>query len=550
VRWWATAALSWLLAVASKENAATFPAVVWCYEWIFHRSADARWARRSVAWVGAAGVPMVALMFFNYPDPFRDYLFHDFGVVDRLLSLPRVFLYYASLIGLPLPSRLVLMHDFEASSGLFEPPMTALALAALAALVFMALRRLRSEPIIAFAALWFAITLSVESTIFPLRLVHEHRLYLPLAGIAFAVARAGVGLGALAPRLAVVAAGVAIVALATGTHVRNRVWHDGETLGADVVAKSPGAAIGPMNLGVIYAERGERDRATALFQRAIEADPDFGGPYRAIATQKFEAGRTAEAIPLFEKAARLDPLDHYAFGQLGIALYTSGRAEKSLHYFRESLRIKPADRIVNHYGKALFALGRVDEAIAQHRRALMMDPDYAYAHLALGVAEARRGRSREARAAFDRALSIEPLVDAHIELANLDWQQGRARAAVERLRGVIAREPRRFVAANNLAWFLATTADSELSDPEEALGLVAVARGGTVDAGLLDTQAAAQAAAGDYRAALETATAAIALAREAGNTRLVVALEERADSYRAGRRWIDPVTERATDAGP
>jgi hypothetical protein len=37
-------------------------------------------------------------------------------------------------------------------------------------------------PIVAFAVLWFLVGHSLESTVFPLEIIHEHRNYLPALG--------------------------------------------------------------------------------------------------------------------------------------------------------------------------------------------------------------------------------------------------------------------------------------------------------------------------------------------------------------------------------
>ena len=46
------------------------------------------------------------------------------------------------------------------------------------------------------------------------------------------------------------------VLVAAGTHERNRVWHDDESLWRDVVAKSPNNGRGLMNYGLIFMQRG------------------------------------------------------------------------------------------------------------------------------------------------------------------------------------------------------------------------------------------------------------------------------------------------------
>jgi len=539
--YFATSLVAWLLAVGSKESAASFPAIVWAYEWLFHQRADARWALRSAALLAVAAVPMVGLAYWNYGDPFRDYAFHDFTVFERLLSQPRVFFYYAGLIALPLPDRLVLMHDFATSRGLLEPWTTALSWVALLALLALALRERRRRPLPVFGALWALVALSVESSVFPLRLVHEHRLYLPMAGVVLAVSPLWAWLAARSRATAAAVGALMVVLLVVATHVRNRVWSDEASLWADVVAKSPGLAIGYNNLGAAYVAQDRWDEAERLFREARRVDPTFGSAYRSLAGVALHRGEVDASIPLFERAAELDPLSHFGLAQVGMALTMAGREQEALGWFERAESVFVHPQILYHHGKTLLRLGRARESVAMQRRALALDPDHAYAHVGLAAAVAALGHAGEARAELERALAIEDLADAHLELARLDWSQGRVRAAVSRLEALVEADDPSLLALNNLAWMLATTRDARLRDPQRALQLAerSIARMPSADAGLLDTRAAAEAALGDFASALATARRAQELARAQGDIGLAEEIAARASRYARGRPWRD-----------
>ena len=544
VAWWGGSALAWGLALGSKESAATFPVIIALYEWLLHRGADRRSALQLAGVVAVAGLVSFGVMRFYYTDPFRDTFYHDFTLGERLLSQPRVLVYYASLIAWPDPSRLSLMHDFAPSRGVFSPWTTLPALAALIATVVWALRAVERRPLAVFALGWCGVALAVETSVFPLRLAHEHRLYLPLVGVAIALgAGARVGL-ARRPKWVLVVAGLVIGSLTFATHVRNRVWQERASVWADVVEKSPGEGIAYANLAALAVDAGRYEEAFDWLERGGAAAPGYPGIPRGLGAIHSARGDHERALPFLLDAIALDPLDHAAIGQVGIELLLIGRADEALRYFRESTRIFEHPLIVHQHGVALARLHRFDEAIIKQQRAIDLSPDDGHAHVALGAALTAVGRRVEARRVLGRALQLDDPLGARVELAGLAWVSGEPVAAISHLREALGSGPESLTALNNLAWMLATVADPALRDGAEALALIARAEAleSEPDAESMDTRAAAEAAAGEFARALSTAVRAAALARANGDARLAREIELRAEQYRAGRSYLDPIS--------
>jgi len=540
--WLAASAVAWIAAVGSKESAAAFPALLWLYEWIVVRGADARAARWMGGVVAVAALAMVALASQTYGDPFRDYRFHDFDLVDRLWSQGRVAFVYAGLVLAPTPSRLSLIHELAPSRGAFEPWTTLPAWIAVVALAALAIARARRAPLVALGVGFVVVALAIESSIFPLRLVHEHRLYAAMVGVAIALAAALRPLAAARPRLLLALALPVLVGLAAATHVRNRAWLDDATLWADVVAKSPTYGPGYQSLGATLARRGDTARARELFERGIAVDPRHGGSHAGLATLEADAGHLERAIELFERAVELDPLDQFAWQNLGLALHKQGRATDAVRALARSVEIfeRPASRAA--LARALAASGRPGEAAPNFARAIELAPEAAGPlRLELARALAASGRVDEARGALEAALASDAAAGARVELASLAWSQGDAAQAVAHLRAALELEPGSLVAANNLAWMLATARDARVRDGEEAARVLArAARDGELDAQALDTRAVVAAARGRHAEALEAARAALAAARAAGDVALASEIEARIALFAAGESYVEP----------
>jgi hypothetical protein len=180
------------LAILSKENGALLPPLLLLTELAFYRfhSPTIRDRRKLIALFSAAVlIPLIAIVIFTsiHPDWITStYKMRDFTLVERCLTEARVIWFYIRLLFAPDISQFGLYHDdIPISHSLLDPLSTIFAVAGLAALSLVALLSLKRHPIIAFGLLFFLLGHSMESTLIPLELVHEHRNYLPDFGLLF-----------------------------------------------------------------------------------------------------------------------------------------------------------------------------------------------------------------------------------------------------------------------------------------------------------------------------------------------------------------------------
>jgi len=105
-------------------------------------------------------------------------------------------------------------------------------------------------------------------------------------------------------------------------------------------------------------------------------------------------------------------------------------------------------------------------------------------------------------------------VDLYLTLAMMYQEAGKEKETAETYAKVIAMDPYRAVALNNLAWLLATTSNKALRDPQRAIELARRAVALERSAGFLDTLAEAYFSAGRMADAKETIEEALAVATE------------------------------------
>jgi tetratricopeptide (TPR) repeat protein len=86
--------------------------------------------------------------------------------------------------------------------------------------------------------------------------------------------------------------------------------------------------------------------------------------------------------------------------------------------------------------------GLTDQAIAEYRESIAIDPEYPKSHLNLGALLAESGRGEEAAEAFRRAIALDPTyTPARVNLAMVYEDEGRYEAALAEIDSALAREP-------------------------------------------------------------------------------------------------------------
>jgi tetratricopeptide (TPR) repeat protein len=372
--------------------------------------------------------------------------------------------------------------------------------------------------------------------------------YLPMVGIALALAfgvRDLVRAGRLPAAVAAAAGAAASIALAALSYQQVGVWRDGVALFEHAVRVDPRNHIAHSMLGANLLAAGRVDDARLHYRRALEIRPDWPKAHTGLGEIFRQQGRLQDAVREFEAALRAWPQHDWTHANLGVTYLELGRPADAVLHLERALALRPSTGLATihaNLGEALRRLGRLEEAEEHDRAALAIDPDAAEVHANLGFLLLQRGRPDPARRHLERALALGAQApDLHLALASLDQSQGRSRAAADHYRAALRLRPGWLEAQNNLAWILATDADPAVRDPEAALRLaqeLAAGEGGDLP-GVLDTVAAAYAAAGRFEDAHRTAERALALARASGDTDLADAIAARARRFAAGEQVVE-----------
>jgi TolB-like protein/Tfp pilus assembly protein PilF len=178
-----------------------------------------------------------------------------------------------------------------------------------------------------------------------------------------------------------------------------------------------------------FSPEGSR-RAIDHFERSLEMDPQCALPHTGLATAFVFLGATGqmdprEAFPRAEGAAlaalTLEPDSgetHLALAS--VKLFYHWDWEGAYHSFQKALSLTPGNADAHHmYSMFLSSIGEHEEAIAEARVAVQLDPlSILHAH-ALGMALTWGGELDEAEVELETTLAMDPSFRAAIE--TLGW---------------------------------------------------------------------------------------------------------------------------------
>jgi len=445
--------VSGTMAFFSKENAVTLPIALGLMEILLIQGGRHPARVRTVIWFLFGAVVVLALVLWQiYGNRILSgYLARPFTLSERLLTQPRVWLFYIGLLMYPTPARMTLLYNVEISRTFLFPWSTLPAIAILVGSAVAAIWASRRWPMVAFSVLFFLMNHVTEGSVIPLEMVFEHRNYLPAAFLFVPVAIGVIRfldyfsyqpviqlLGALT---------VIMVLIANGhtTYDRNRVFRTELTLWEDNVIKSgnlhrphhnlskaymvagrypealreldlalkarSGARthqkyMSHYNLGLYYMMTNDLDKALAHMQESLVYEPGNSEAYNNIARIRLFQDRLLEALEMTQEAIRRNP--HVADFRHTLALI--------------ALRLGNPDRAIQ-------------EAVASRR----MIGDRGKSDLIIGEALRQKGDLRQAQWHFERYRTLYPdhvsVRLALIEIYFLTEQKRMLQQAVGELRG-------------------------------------------------------------------------------------------------------------------
>ena len=179
----------------------------------------------------------------------------------------------------------------------------------------------------------------------------------------------------------------------------------------DAALLQPSNAMIQHDLGLACLEVGRLPDAVAVLQRAVASDPGYCDAYFRLGIALEKLGDMGGAIVAYDRATKLLPSLTEAWFRAGALVYILGRHDEAVGCFRRAAATGGKTSF-GRLGKAraLLIEDRNQEAEQVLRETLVAEPRSALAYDLLGNLLSEFGRFDEARACFERAIAIAPLL--------------------------------------------------------------------------------------------------------------------------------------------
>ena len=198
-------------------------------------------------------------------------------------------------------------------------------------------------------------------------------------------------------------------------------WEEAASLCRSYIEENDRMTAAWVMLGDAEMGRGDAAAAAGDFEKALALEPGniaLGFRYvNALATAG-DLGRAEAFLQNLQADEETAGSEAYveAISDLGLKLFFSGERERGLEWLEKACLLAPdvAGVWVNR-GAAFFHEGKLDQALADYRKALSLDEKSAQAHANIGVLYAARfaqdnnpGLLSQAMASLNRAIELDP----------------------------------------------------------------------------------------------------------------------------------------------
>jgi len=417
--------LTYAFALFSRENTVIFPALLLLYHYCFRKK-----LRKGLFFSLCAVSAGYILLRMTLLGGLLSNISYVSTFFQRIPGFFAAFAGYLKLLFVPVP----LHTSYGLKLFSFSDPGVIAGILALVLLLAGAFKFKKHRRIIFFPVMWFLIWLLPHSNLYPINAyMAEHWLYIPSIGF-FVLAGAGLSHALNIKRLKGLV--LVLIAVLTGfysylTIRQNRFWHEPVSFHKWALKYAPDDFKEHLLLGTAYYERGRYQEALSSYDKALGLAPEEAAKiYYNIGLVYRDTNQPDKAVAAFNKSIEIKPQIRVWRG-LAKVYKDMGKSEQAAGAYKKVIELEP-QKADNYYelGALYASLGSYKQAEDLFRQAIAVDAEFAPAYNDLGTIYMILGRYQQAVFAFNKAIALEPQAGSYYNLALVYFYQKEYKQAV------------------------------------------------------------------------------------------------------------------------
>jgi tetratricopeptide (TPR) repeat protein len=223
---------------------------------------------------------------------------------------------------------------------------------------------------------------------------------------------------------------------------------EAENIFQRVIKTKPDYASAHIDLGLLYVQMGEAEKAVAQLEEGLRLAPERTDATAALAGVLRDEARSVsaedpeKALSLLLRARTLAPSQPNVLFDLGMVELRMSLFRDAVDTFQQTLKIRGDDAPATYgLGRALMELARFQDAHEQFVRYVAMRPDDASGHYALGMSSTALQLATEASSEFQKSIALQPVqTESYFRLGLLDLEAKDYGAAEQNFQHVLDRD--------------------------------------------------------------------------------------------------------------
>jgi len=217
-----------------------------------------------------------------------------------------------------------------------------------------------------------------------------------------------------------------------------------------VIKSKPDYANAHIDLGLLYTQMGEAEKAAAQLEEGLRLAPERTDATAALARALRDEARSGsgsdpeKALSLLLRARNLVPDNPDVLFDLGMVELRMSLFPDAIEAFHQALKSRSDDaQAIYGLGRAFMELAKFLDAHGQFVRYVAMRPDDASGHYALVMSSAALQLAPEARSEFQKSIALQPVqTESYFRLGLLDLDAKDYRVAEQNFQHVLGRDPK------------------------------------------------------------------------------------------------------------